>query len=398
MTIASNERFSYLGLYFIILLFSCNSKNKIKNYNQIIDNSFLTKDQAHQIKKKIYKKYSSELMVNRLQEMRDRRIKINGKEMRFDLRFFGKKPISGWNLYFHLHGGGEVPDSINEKEWIRNQTLHKVKDGIILIPRSPTNTWNMWHQAHIDSFLNRLIQNMIAFHDVNPNRIYLMGRSAGGDGVYQLSTRMADRFAATAMMAGHPNEISPLGLRNIGFTIHMGEKDSAYNRNKVAVEWRNKLQSLRRNDPKGYEHWVEIYKDKGHWVDRLDSSAIGWITKFTRNPFPKKIIWEQDDVTHKRFYWLGTHNPVKRSLITANIRGQIIEIEKTTLPEVIIMLNDDMINMDKEIIVKYMGNEIFNSTVPRNINIIEKSIKEYGDPQSVYFSEILLSLDEFKSR
>ena len=55
MTIASNERFSYLVLYFIILLFSCNSKNKIKTYNQIIDNSFLTKDQAHQIKKNYIK-------------------------------------------------------------------------------------------------------------------------------------------------------------------------------------------------------------------------------------------------------------------------------------------------------------------------------------------------------
>ena len=90
--------------------------------------------------------------------------------------------------------------------------------------------------------------------------------------------------------------------------------------------------------------------------------------------------------------------PIKGSLIIASIDGQTINIEKTTLSEITIMLNDDMINMDREIIVKYMGNEIFNSTVPRDINIIEKSIKEYGDPQSVYFTEILLSLDKFKSR
>ena len=86
---------------------------------------------------------------------------------------------------------------------------------VFLTPRSPTNTWNMWHQDHIDLFFNRLIQNMIAFYDVNPNRIYLMGYSAGGDGVYQLAPRMADRFAAAAMMAGHPNDASPLNLRNI---------------------------------------------------------------------------------------------------------------------------------------------------------------------------------------
>ena len=250
----------------------------------------------------------------------------------------------------------------------------------------------MWHQAHIDSFLNRLIQNMISFHDVNPNRIYLMGRSAGGDGVYQLSPRMADRFAATAMMAGHPNETSPLGLRNIGFTIHMGGKDSAYNRNKVAKEWKNKLQSLKENDPSGYEHWVEIYENKGHWVDQLDSSAIGWITQFIRNPFPKRIVWKQDDVTHNRFYWLRVNDPVKNSLIVANINGQTIDIEKTALSEIIIMLNDDMIDMDKNIIIKYMGNEIFNGIIPRNVNTIQKSIREYGDPKSVYFGEVSISL------
>ena len=386
----------FIGFFLIILFLSCNNDKKIKTHNQLINDSLLTKTEAKKLKDELYKKYSAELVVNRLQEMKERRIKIKDREMKFDLRFFGEKPISGWKLYFHLHGGGEALDSINEKEWIKNQTLHTVKNGIILIPRSPTNTWDMWHQAHIDSFLNRLIQNMIAFHDVNPNRIYLMGRSAGGDGVYQLSPRMADRFAATAMMAGHPNETSPLGLRNIGFTIHMGAKDSAYDRNKVAIEWRDKLQALRGNDPEGYEHWVEIYKDKGHWVDRLDSSAIGWITQFIRNPFPEKVVWKQDDVTHNRFYWLRVNDPVKSSFIVANIRDQTIYIEKSNLSEIIIMLNDDIIDMDKKIIVKYLENELFNSIVPRNVNTIEKSIKEYGDPQSVYSGEILIALNNSK--
>ena len=63
-----------------------------------------------------------------------------------------------------------------------------------------------------------------------------MGYSAGGDGVYQLAPRMADRLAVASMMAGHPNDASPLGLRNIGFAIHVGALDSGYNRNKVAAK------------------------------------------------------------------------------------------------------------------------------------------------------------------
>ena len=64
--------------------------------------------------------------------------------------------------------------------------------------------------------------------DVDPNRVYIMGYSAGGDGVYQLAPRMADRWAAAAMMAGHPNDASPLGLRNItGFNHHTSTTKTA---------------------------------------------------------------------------------------------------------------------------------------------------------------------------
>ena len=52
------------------------------------------------------------------------------------------------------------------------------------------------------------------------------------------------------MMAGHPNEASPLGLRNLPFAIHVGADDAAYNRNKVAREWGEKLDKLREGRPR----------------------------------------------------------------------------------------------------------------------------------------------------
>jgi poly(3-hydroxybutyrate) depolymerase len=33
----------------------------------------------------------------------------------------------------------------------------------------------------------RLIEDLIVLEDVNPDRVYLLGYSAGGDGVYQLA-------------------------------------------------------------------------------------------------------------------------------------------------------------------------------------------------------------------
>ena len=353
----------------------------------------LNRIEALKYKEELYKKFKSDILSNNFKEMEDYRIRINDKEMKFDLKYFGEKPTNGWNLYFSLHGGGSVADSVNESLWTRHKTLYTIKNGILLIPRSPTNTWDMWHQEHIDVFFNKLIQNMIIFHDVNPNRIYLMGYSAGGDGVYQLAPRMSDRFAAAAMMAGHPNETSPLGLRNIPFTIHMGENDSSYNRNKVAIEWGGKLRILRENDLNGYRHLVKIYENKGHWMAGLDSAAISWITRFTRDPFPKKVVWKQDDVTHNRFYWLKVDKPLKNSLIIASINNQTITIEEATISDITIRLNDQLIDMDKNIIVKYLGKNIFNGIVYRNSDTISKTIKEYGDPESIYFGEIQILLE-----
>jgi len=217
--------------YLIILLLFDFIIGRISN--KYFDQNSLSKLESQRLEKKLYTDFKDSLLLKRNSEMKARLIKINNREIKFDIKFFGKKSEQGWSLFFSLHGGGGEPKSENDRLWIRHKTLYELENGILFTPRSPTNTWNMWHQSHVDTFFNRIIQNMIAFHDVDPNKIYLMGRSAGGDGVYQLAPRMADRFAAAAMSAGHPNEASPLGLRNLPFTIHVGEHDNLYNRNKL---------------------------------------------------------------------------------------------------------------------------------------------------------------------
>ena len=362
--------------------------------NKYFDQNSLSKLESQRLEKKLYTDFKDSLLLKRNSEMKARLIKINNREIKFDIKFFGKKSEQGWSLFFSLHGGGGEPKSENDRLWIRHKTLYELENGILFTPRSPTNTWNMWHQSHVDTFFNRIIQNMIAFHDVDPNKIYLMGRSAGGDGVYQLAPRMADRFAAAAMSAGHPNEASPLGLRNLPFTIHVGEHDNLYNRNKVAIDWGDQLKVLQKNDPKGYVHFVKIYKGKPHWMNNLEASALIWMSDFIRNPYPGKIIWRQDDVLHKRFYWLKNINPSVGDLIEAEISDQVININSSTVSSIIIQLNDNLIDMDKKVVVKYRGKNLYNGYVSRNENIIKDSILEYGDPQSIYYGQIFISLFE----
>jgi predicted esterase len=283
---------------------------------------------------------------------------------------------------------------MNDGQFRNQKRLYEPAEGVYFVPRAPTNTWNMWHQDHIDDFFQRVIENMVLLEDVNPDRVYIMGYSAGGDGVYQLAPRLADRLAATAMMAGHPNETTPEGLRNLPFTIHMGEKDSAYKRNAIAAEWKTQLAELHAKDPEGYINDVTIHKGLGHWVNRKDAVAVPWMSKFSRTPFPDYVVWKQDDRTHHRFYWLAVSDQHKkdRSLVRVRRSGQTFDIEHSDVPELLIRVNDDMIDFEKPVVVRHKGDVVFESKVSRSKATIKKTFEERFDRAQVFSAEIKIPI------
>ena len=366
----------------------------------ITENKFsimpISKSEAEEAQIIIWQDHISLIKSLRINEMKEKRIKIGDKTMKFDYLVYGEKPKSGRSLYISMHGGGGAPPQVNDGQWKNQMRLYKPKEGIYLCPRAPTDTWNLWHQSHIDSLFDRLIENMIIFNDVDPEKVYLMGYSAGGDGVYQLAPRMCDRFAAAAMMAGHPNETSPQGLRNLPFALQVGENDKSYRRNKIAVSWGEKLAELRENDPQGYPHFVKIHKNKGHWMNLEDSIAVPWMAKYKRNRFPDRIVWKQDDVTHKRSYWISLPDEqIKpRGLIIVSKKDQSIDIQnKDQANQIDIMLNDEMVDFDKPVTVSHKGKVIFERKPRRSISEIHRTLKERGDPGLVFSSRLRIKLD-----
>jgi hypothetical protein len=273
---------------------------------------------------------------------------------------------------------------VNDQQWKNQIMLYAPEEGIVVAPRAPTNTWNLWYEEHIDELFDRLIENYVLGRGVNPDRVYLMGYSAGGDGVYQLAPRMADRFAAASMMAGHPNSASPLGLRNLPFMIFMGGNDGAYSRNKAAAEWGEKLVALQKGDAGGYEHKVTIYEGLGHWMDGKDAEALPWMTDHMRDPWPKKVVWNQSNRTHDRFYWLSVPKAAMRGgqVVRAQVKGQTIEIEAEGIEQLTLRLSDALLDLDQPVVVTVNGKEKFSGKVTRSVQAIWNSLNERADPKS----------------
>jgi len=365
---------------------------------ELMDQAFatvpLTRSDDQKARRMLWDAHRKTIRAERRQEMKDLAITIDGHTMPFWYTTYGSKPKDGRSLWISMHGGGGAPEALNTQQWNNQKRLYQPDEGVYLAPRAPTNTWNLWHQGHIDPMFDRLIENLIVFEDVDPNKVYLMGYSAGGDGVYQLAPRMADRWAATAMMAGHPNDARPESLRNTAFTLHMGENDTPFKRNEVAAQWKKRLAELRADDPQGYDHWVEIHEGKGHWMEREDAVAVPWMAKRTRDLRPDYVLWRQDDVTHDRFYWIAVDEPKRGKTITARlwnqwIMGQTVELNGDS-GAVRIRLDDELCDLDRSIRVVRDGEELYQGRPARTIATLHRTLEERGDPTGMFSSEILI--------
>lgn len=402
-------------------------------------------------KKTLWEKYKTDLHTDSLRrlEYQDKSISFNGKTMRYAYKKIGKKPTTGYPLYIALHGGGGAPASLNDSQWEHMQRFYlgSVKNGIYLAVRGITNTWNLHFVNESYPLYDRLIENMIAFEGIDPNRVYFMGFSAGGDGVYQVVPRMADRFAAANMSAGHPNGVSLVNLYHVPFLIQVGELDDAYNRNKVSVEYGQQLKALKAKHPNGYHHHLFVHWNKTHsyvqdhngknnpvevianpyeWLkDKAlkkktfqDADAIGWMSQHTRNPYPEHLIWDlntqatmRDGVAQtgenlwqtphrsRLFYWLDAGTlPQNKDAKIIDIqyvkKNNLIQINKMGA-YVKVLLNQKMLDLSKPITIKY-GEQEKLVTVQPSMKTVVSSLLGRGDVNYVFEAAIEVTFQNGK--
>lgn len=367
------------------------------------------------VKDKEWEAYAEKERNNpeRIKEVNEKVMYYGDVKMKYGVSVIGNPDANGYPLYIAMHGGGQDPDGhTNEAQWEHMGIYYKnsVKNGVYVNVRACRDTWDCHGNPESFVFYDRLIENMILFANVDPNRVYMLGFSAGGDGVYITSPRMADRLAATHMSAGHHNGTSVFNLRNTPIQLQVGAKDFAYNRHQVTVEYQIKLDGYSAKYG-GYEHNCFVHVDKPHnfydnagdklqtviadnykWLEdetvttkEADTDAIHFLDRYVRKPLPERVVW---DLTNRgtlrkvtSFYWLAAPMDETEGFVVADIdkaNNAIVFDKETTAKKLTILLNDDMLDPDKPISVVF-GDKKNAYVLERSEDVLKQTIAERGD-------------------
>lgn len=366
----------------------------------------------------------------RLHEVDNTAMTFGEATMNYAVSKIGEPGETGYPVYIAMHGGGATAKAVNDSQWEHMKIYYRdsVERGIYIAPRGVRDTWNTHSNDESYFLYERLMANLSIYENIDTNRIYLMGYSAGGDGVYQISPRLADRFAAVNMSAGHPNGINLTNLYNTPMSLQCGENDISYDRHKETARSAHRLDELSEkyqtaDGTKGYIHRVFLHIGRGHGVrdndanrslqtiisnpdewlqgeapiaENTNTNAVDFLNQYTRNPLPRRIVWDlsvrSPIAASETFYWLRAAESVREGVVIVNYDPAIntFNVEKNTANgEVSIMVNDEMADLFAPITVTYNG-ESTSCTVTPSLDYMKKSISEKWDKNMIFAAEIPL--------
>lgn len=168
-------------------------------------------------------------------------------------------------LMLFLHGAGESGDDL---EMVKKHGPPKIVEGkedfpfILVSPQSPGRGWR-------PEVLSAMLDDVIAKHRVDTDRVYLTGLSMGGYGTWALAAAEPDRFAAIAPICGGGNPRDAEKLKDIPTWVFHGAKDEV-------VPIARSEEMVNALEAAGGKPKFTIYPEAGHdsWTETYNNQEL----------------------------------------------------------------------------------------------------------------------------
>jgi hypothetical protein len=325
------------------------------------------------------------------------------------------KPAAGAKakgLIIGLHGGGEGAGDAHEC------LIYHRKDCEGIYPQGIRLVHDTWNTVHGERFVLTLIEDAKLHDDVDPDRVYVTGFSMGGTGSWFFAGRHPDLFAAAAPGPGvfmadpksqlqTKEEVKALqhgflpNVRNLPLSFYIGTADKNTMPGTYLYAW-DRLQEIKAQDQSGYQELeFRVFEGMAHaFPPGEPERCLEFLGKHVRKPFPDKVVWEyasnpyprpegsdpQSRQVQHQFYWLRCDKPEDAMRIVAVKKGNEFDItfERSPPESLTILLNEQMIDVKQDVIVRLKEREVFHGKPTPELTTVFDSIDENLDKRLVY--------------
>ena len=123
------------------------------------------------------------------------------------------RPTQTWPLIIFLHGAGDRGDNVFLLAKASPFMMIREKGPLPFIIVAPLLSASKYYASFPDSYLNGMLEEILATYPVDQKRIYVTGLSIGGEATYRFALRQPDRFAAIVPLSAFL--YSPMDMESI---------------------------------------------------------------------------------------------------------------------------------------------------------------------------------------
>ena len=307
-------------------------------------------------------------------------ILARASEIEGSLQYFMLDLPQGWNpataypLFINLHGTGPDNPLAYPSFGLGPRDKPPVPDPkrVPMISLTPWGRGNRGWRGDAETDLFEAISSVKTIAKLDPDRWYITGHSAGGDGSWAIVQHTPDLWAAAgmqsgSMVSGRPEWGLIENMSYVPFHILIGENDTLPNRIPDSKEGYRILKTM------GDDTKLVISPGAGHYPlpnDALEEQAK-WITGHVRKR-PDKFSFTINQAIHPGVWGIKIPtSPWDRQFMKApwphfevQILGRVINITTQNINELSIDLGQSGLRMSGEVLLKVNGKEVYQGNVP----------------------------------
>lgn len=192
------------------------------------------------------------------------------------------------SLVIFLHGGSYMGSDNTSQvnsygiDEIAGYLEQKQMNSILLIPQCDSSRlWNETEAVNgivMSEVLKHWIDDYVETHNIDKNRIYILGASAGGAGTWRMASDYSNLFAAAMPVASSPIMISEKNLANTPLCVVVGDSDKISEPNIVGL-FTKKIQNF------GGEIMYSILENSNHQdtcKNAFTKERLDWVFSHTK--------------------------------------------------------------------------------------------------------------------